>query len=127
MSLIKELINSKDMIDSIAMGPGISSDDYMTMVTPIVKVIEKLRADNSRDCTRQEFEMMLDHNTSNPDEPNTFEKAKQFMDDNLILYKYTEDEDVYDSLLVEWYEDDSEVHTYTIPYDKVWSKTVRKI
>jgi hypothetical protein len=124
MSLIKKLIKSKDMIDAIAMGPGISKDDYLVMVEPIVKVIEKLRTDNSLQCTRQDFEMILDHNTTDPDEPSVFDKAKQFMDENLILYRYTDDNEVYDCIEVDWYED-TQSHHYTIPYDKVWTKTTK--
>ena len=116
-----KLLEVKDWLDQEALGPQIGSD-YLPIADLLVSSIKDVKPT----FIAQQLEGTLNHTTSDPDEPNHYDKAIQWYEtlspnDKDLVEIYTElpqvykDEDV-ECLFVKITEE--KTNLYIIPYDK---------
>lgn len=116
-----KLLEVKDWLDQEAAGPHIGSD-YL----PIAELLVSSINDVKPTFLAQQLENTLDHTTSDPDEPNYYDKAIQWYEtlspnDKALVEIYKEMPEIYEDYDVECLFvkiTDDKTNLYIIPYDK---------
>jgi hypothetical protein len=120
----QKLLKIKEEVDSCLVGGVFDMNSYRTVVTLLVDTMKDVDLLDSGNLQKH-FEESLDHHTSNPDEPNDYDKAILFCKEHSIPYELS---NLYDgdctTLIVQFVTEESLTGSvyYYIPYDKPYKR-----
>jgi hypothetical protein len=117
------LFKIKKELDTALVGSELTMYTYAEIVEMLTDVMSKLGSYGEKEL-KEDLEAILDSNTSNPDEPNHYEKALSFCKNHGIKCEVSKTYDLDVDTLVVTLQTEESLNgyvTYYIPYDKPWT------